>query len=187
MPFDIGGPQFGLRDAKIAVHNGDGSYGTLVDVYSVQLYSAQIQTTTAELTGDDSITAVHATGRSAQVQLRFGSVQLGVLEILTGQTLSSSGSSPNIRREMIFDNFDFPYFGIAGKAVASEGAGAETHLVLPKVKITDGFQVNFEYGSFAIPEVTAMAVTDPDYTDLANAIAHIVQYESSTDVAIPPT
>lgn len=187
MGFDIGGPQFGLRDAKIGVHNGDGTYGTLVDVYSVQLYSVQSQTTNAELTGDDSITAVHAIARSAQIQLRFGSVQLGVLEVLTGKTLQSSGATPNIRREMLFDNHNFPYFGLVGKANAAEGASSETHLAVCKVKVMEGFQVSFEYGAFSIPEITAMAVPDPDYTPAANTIFHIVQYESGTAVALPPT
>ena len=57
MPFDIASPQFGLADAKIATWNATNDYGTEVDVMSVQLLGVTMQTVSADLTGDDQITA----------------------------------------------------------------------------------------------------------------------------------
>ena len=34
--FSFGGPQYDVDDVKIAVNNGDGTFGTLIDVPSVE-------------------------------------------------------------------------------------------------------------------------------------------------------
>lgn len=181
--FDLGGPTFGLKDCKVATNNLNGTFGTALDVPSVQVLGVNLQTVNAMLEGDDEITAVQARAISGEVSLRFGGIDLRVLAILTGETQSSSGSTPNQSKRMLFDGAPtFPYFAVCGRADAAEASGADTHVFIPKVKITTGFELRMEYSAFSIPEVTAMAVRDPDY----NAIFEVIEHETAAVVAIPP-
>lgn len=161
--FGIGGPQFGLRDAKVAVWNGDGTYGVLVDVPSVQMLTQSVQTVNAQLEGDDVITDVHSKAISGQIKLRFGSVSLDVLEVITGRSIASSGTTPNRVDRLYFAGTNFGWFGLCGKSESTAGSG-DTHLFAPKVKIMEGFEVKMEYGQYLIPELTAMSIPDDFYT-----------------------
>lgn len=182
--FGIGGPQFGLDDAKVARNNLNGTWQTMVDVPSVQLLGVNLQTTQAELEGDDTITATQSRARSAEVTLRFGSINLAVLAVMTGEVQASSGSTPNRFNKMIFDaDPTFPYFGLCGRAFAAEATGADTHLFVPKAKITEGFEVRMEYGNFAIPELTVRAIRDTAY---GNQLFQIAEHETALPVSIPP-
>lgn len=162
--FGIGGPNFGLRDGKVATWNGDGTYGTNVDIPSIQLLGISIQTTNAQLEGDDVITDVHAKAISGQFRLRFGGkISQAVMEILTGRTRESSGVTPNRVSRIKYTGLNFPWVGACGRADATNGAG-DTHTWIPKFKITEGFEAVYEYGNYSIPELTCMAVPDDQYT-----------------------
>lgn len=185
--FDFGALVYGLRDAKVAVNDLDGTFGTAIDVPSVQLFVSNLQTVNAQLEGDDRITASASRIISAQVQIRFGSIDLDILELITGGTLDESGSTPNQRRQLNISNRRLPYFGICGKADAEEGSG-DTHIFVPKLKIMEGFELRMEYNVFAIPEITAMAVGDDNFLDEDSlpSIVQIVQYETARSVVLPP-
>lgn len=175
--FDKGGPQFGLDDVKIADWVGDGTYGTAVDVPSVQMYEAQTQTTNAQLEGDDIITDSHARARSAQVRIRFGSISFAALEVLLGvnQVVSSTV------RTLKIGNINFPYFGICGRALSTRDAG-DTHIFIPQCKIMEGFTLTMQYGQYVIPEITCMAVYDTTY----QYISALVEHDTAVAVTIPP-
>ncbi len=183
MSFDeYGAPQFGLADCKIAVWNSTDSYGSAVDVMSVQLMGAVLNIISAELEGDDEITAMAARAISADVQLRFGAVSLAVLEVLLGNTATSSISTPNeVKQLKVSGGDNMPYFGIVGKAIAEEGVG-DFKVFLPKVRImSDVTLASMEYGSFVIPDLTSKAVNDATY-----GIVSLLEYEADTAIAIPP-
>ena len=186
--FDFGALSYGLRDAKVAVNNLDGSFGTAIDVPSVQLYVANLQTVNAQLEGDDAITATAARIISAQVTIRFGSADLDLLGILTGNAVDNSGTTPNRRRQLDISNLKLPYFGISGKADSEEGTG-DNHIFVPKIKLMEGFEIRLEYNTFVAPEITAMAVGDPNFLDAnsLSSIVQVVQYETASTVALPPT
>jgi hypothetical protein len=181
MAFDtIGAPQFGLNDCKIAAWNATDDYGTEVDVPSVQLMGAILQIISAQLEGDDAIQATAARAIGGEVRIRFGSVSIGALEVLLGNSSTASGAVQDHLAVAGGDNM--PYFGICGKALAEEGVG-DLHVFLPKVKITSDVELaSLEYGQFAIPEFTAQAVDDATYY-----IINLVEHSTSVAVAIPPT
>lgn len=183
MGFDsYGAPQFGLRDVQVAVWNGDGTYGTAVDVPSVQMMGAILKIISAQLEGDDQITATAARAVSGETRLRFGSVSIAALEVMLGNTSVTSGASPNRQDALTVEGGDnMPYFGICGKALAEEGAG-DLHVFLPKVRIMQDVELaSLQYGQFAIPEITVAAVSDADY-----GIVNLIEHETATDVALPP-
>jgi hypothetical protein len=186
--FNIGAPQFGLRRGKIGTWVGDGTYDDVQDVPSIQVLSSNIQTVNAQLEGNDYITATAATAISGEVTLRFGSVDPRVLSLITGSNYDTYASTPNQYGVMRISGKNFPYVGIIGQSRAAEGGG-DTHLFIPKVKATTGFEVRFEYGAFSIPEITMMSLPDENWLDAAGdpCIAFIIPHETATaDVSLPP-
>lgn len=183
MAFDTyGAPQFGLSDCKIATWNSAGSYGTVVDVPSVQLMGAVLQMVAAQLTGDDQITATASRAVGGEVRIRFGSVSIAALEVLLGNTATSSVASPNAVKQLkLVGGDNMPYFGIVGKAVAEEGVG-DFWVFFPKVRImSDVTLATLEYGAFAIPELTAQAVSDATY-----GIVSLIEHQADTAITVIP-
>jgi len=183
MAFDAyGAPQFGLNDVKIAVWNSTDSYGSAVDVPSVQMMGAILQIISAQLEGDDTITATAARAIGGEVRIRFGSVNIAALEVLLGNTATSSIASPNeVYQLKVSGGDNMPYFGIVGRALAEEGVG-DFQVFFPKVRITsDVTLASLEYGTFAIPEFTAQAVDDATY-----GILSLIEHQAATAIAIPP-
>lgn len=183
MAFDsYGAPQFGLNDVKIATWNATNSYGSAVDVYSVQLMSAILQIVSATLTGDDTITATASRAVGGEVRIRFGSVQIPALEVLLGNTATSSVASPNAVKQLkLVGGDNMPYFGIVGKAIAEEGVG-DFLIFFPKVRIMSDVTLStLEYGTFAIPELTCQAVDDATY-----GICSVIERQTAAAVTIPP-
>lgn len=167
MAFDQGAPQFGLADCKIAVWNSAGSYGTLVDIMSVQMLGVTLQQVSAQLTGDDQITATAARAIGGTVQMRFGGINLDALAVLLGKAI---GTISSVEQILIPGGHRYPYIGIEGRALAEEGGGNFV-VFAPKAKLMGDFGMSMEYGTFAIPEVTVQLVADASY-GVINLITH---------------
>lgn len=183
MPFDsYGAPQFGLEDCKVAQWIATNSYGAAVDVPSIQMMGVTLNQVTAELTGDDEITATASRSIGAEVRIRFGGVSLAALEVLLGIDTTTQNAEPaEVKQLKITGGNRMPYFGIVGKALAEEGAGAFM-VFLPKVKVTsDVVLASLEYGAWAIPEVTARGVADATY-----GIVNLIELQEDAAVQIPP-
>jgi len=181
MGFDsFGAPQFGLNDVKIATWNATDDYDTAVDVPSVQLMGTTLATVSAQLEGDDEITASAARAIGGEVRVRFGSISIAALEIILGNTSTASGS---VQDHLKVSGGDaMPYIGICGKAKAEEGSG-DTHVFIPKCKLMGDLTIaQLEYGQFAIPEATVQIVDDTTY-----GLINVVEHSTDTAVAIPPT
>lgn len=179
--FETGQVTFGLNDAKIAVWNGDGTYGTAVDVPSVQQVSVVLQFSSAQLTGDDKITATASRAIGGTATVRWGSISLAVLEVMLGGSITSSIASPNNVR-----NFRVPgggaaqYFGLVGRALADDGQ--DTHVFLPQCKITGDLPIaSMAYGEFTIPEAPLTLVADETW-----GVLNIVMHETAAVIAVPP-
>lgn len=182
--FNTGAPQFGLRKSKIGTWAGGGVYTNITRVPSVQVLGTAIQTVTAQLEGDDQITATAATAISGTVTLRFGSVDPRIISVIAGSDNTSSGGIGTLK----VTAKNFPYIGIVGQARAAEGAG-DSVLFIPKAKCTDGFEVRFEYGQFSIPEITLMSVPDSNFLDTAGdpvLFSMLSHTTATTDITLPP-
>ncbi len=164
---------------------GDGTYDSVVRVPSVQVLASSIATVTAQLEGDDQITAIAAVATSGQVTLRMGSVDNRFISVLAGAEHDSSGGDS----VLLITASDFPYVGIIGQSRAAQGGG-DTHLFIPKAKCTEGFEVRFESGQFSIPEITMMAVPDENYVDENDdsvLFALLGHATATADVDLPPS
>lgn len=185
--FDIGGPQFGLADVKLALRNSGGSYGTALTVPSVQVLRSSIETVNARLEGNDRRTATAAKAIGGSLTLKFGSISTDVLQMLCGGNIASSGTTPSRVRSFKVTNRKYPAIGLVGKSNAEEGAG-DTHLFIPYAKVHEGFEVGFEYGTFSIPEVTLDITPDSFYADGDGytPLFVVIAHETATSVVIPP-
>jgi hypothetical protein len=178
MPFDQGAPQFGIRDCKIATWSSAGSYGTVTDVMSIQMMGVTMQQTSAQLEGDDEITATAARAIGGQAQMRFGGLNLDSLAVMLGIAVTTISSVDQIQ---IAGGDVMPYFGTIGKYNAEEGGG-DTWAFLPKGKIVSDFTlIQGEYGSFAIPEVTVQLVSDASY-----GVINIITHPTALDITVMP-
>lgn len=179
---DFGTPQFGLNDCKIAVWNATNSYGTAVDVASVQMIGFTVEMLSGRLEGDDQINAVASRAIASECQLRFGGIRFVALQVLMGNAATSSLTTPNqVIALPIGGGDEMPYFGLVGKALAEEDDG--DYLVwIPKMKITSNFRVSqLEYGQWSIPEVTALGVPDATY-----GIGRLIERETAGAFTLPP-
>lgn len=182
MGFEQGGPGFGLNDLKVAAYNATNDYGTEVDVYSAQAFNVTMRVIGAELTGDDAITSTAARPIGGQATMRFGGVSLAALEVMTGNTATSSIASPNnVKVLKISGGEDLPFFGICGKALGADSDG-QTEVFVPKAKIMSDINlIQMEYGTFMIPEVQVAFVKDETH-----GILQIIEAEAERAIAIPP-
>lgn len=164
MPFEVGAPQFGLNDGKIAPWP---AYTPLTDVMSIQMGQVTMEVISAILTGDDRQTAISANAIGGTVQMRWGGLNLSMLGVLIGKPPVVSASVSNVQ---IVGSQKMPYIGVILKALSAEIG--DTWLFLPKCKITSSFTlVQMEYGAFAIPEVTLQVVDDAQYGAI-NVLTH---------------
>lgn len=183
MAFDsFGAPQFGLADAKIAPWAATNSYGAAVDVMSVQALSVNLNMVSATLTGDDSETANASRSVSADITLRFGAIGIAAMEVLIGNTATSSVASPNVVKQLkVAGGDNMPYFGLCGQAYAEEGIG-DFLMFMPKCKIMGNVRLaQMEYGQFVIPELPVKAVADATY-----GILNMIERQTAGTVTIPP-
>ena len=169
MAFDQGAPQFGLADAKVQTWASAGTYsGSITDIMSIQIIGFTLQQISAQLTGDDQITATDTRAIGGQVQMRFGGINLDSLAIILGKAVTTISS---VEQQGIQGGHRMPYFGILARVLAAEASG-NTMLYIPKAKLIGDFQLAMlEYGAFAIPEVTVQCVPDATY-GIYNTITH---------------
>lgn len=181
----FGDPVLGLADAKIGQWintAGVTSYGTLVDLMSVQMMTSSITVTTAELTGDDRITATASRQVSGTIAVRFAGQLLEALAVITGQASVLSGTTPaQIEHLRIAGGVRMPYFGIIGQALAEEGSG-DMLVFAPKCKVTSDITLtNMEYNTWQVAEFTVQAVDDQDW-----GIINVIRRETTGAFIMPP-
>lgn len=167
---------FGVEDCKIAVRNSAGSYGTLFDVEAINQVQLTLETTSAQLEGDDLIKAIASKVTSARVQARFGFKSLELYEIFTNATYNLGTSGGYVQ----FDNLAPGYFGMIAKLDKAEAEG-NYFFFFPKIKAMSGFSIQGNYGNFVIPEITLMGIADPPY-----GIVRIYEYENTTPITVIP-
>lgn len=177
MPFDVGSPQFGINDGKIATWQAPATGNTPsynptagTDIMSIQMGQVAMELVNAILTGDDRQTSIAAQAIGGTVQMRWGGLNLSSLAVLTGTTIQNLSSSA--KQLQIVGSQKMPFVGVILKALSAESG--DTWLWLPKCKIMSGFTLaQMEYGAFTIPEVTMQIVDDAGYGAI-NVITHVV-------------
>lgn len=186
--FQFGDPPYGVEDTKLALNNGNGTFGTNYDVPSVQLLRGTLTVEQAELSGDDKITATAGKVIKGEGALRFGGLSLEILSAMTGGGINSSGAGSDAYRFVDFSNRNLPEWGVIGRADAAQGSG-DSHLFMPRCKIAGNFEIKLEQNAFAIPEMPITMLADDNFLDAdGNSIViRLIQHASKKNATLPPT
>lgn len=167
-----GDKPFGLRDVKITNLAGT----TQVDLPVAMTLSITERLRTGELSGDDRLQAVVSFSEAVEWELEAGGISLEAYALMSGRTVSTSGSSPSEVTTLTVSGAEaFPYFKIYGKSIGDESD--DVHVLLFKAKVTSGFSGQFQDGQFFQNGLSGIAVDDE-----TNGVMDIVQNETAQDL-----
>lgn len=180
--FAFGGNLYDINDMKVARNNNDGTYGTLVDVPSVDMCRIELVMKSAQARGDGGISALASSIESANVTMRNVGLSRDHWEALYPVDNYLTGSTPSqIERMFVKAGKANPYFGVIARIFDGESADSGVLLFIPRVKIMQNVQWQVEYNTFVTPEMTGMAVSETSLLDPAGdpLFVYPVFYESA--------
>lgn len=157
-------PTYGAKIAKIGTRDGDGTYSNIIQVGAIQLFNMQVVVQHDELEGDDIVVDEVTQPKKGKGKLRIGGMTQEAVKVFTGQTLSSSGSTPNQLTRMRVTAKKLGYFGFVGMSEGSDGIGARTGFC-PKCKITSDFDIfGGEGNKYRTTDIDIDLLFDDTYT-----------------------
>jgi hypothetical protein len=174
----------GVQNCKIkkltADTTGSLTYDSLHDVAIQKLsFSANIEN--YELKHNDLIQEIDQQTQSYDVKGTIARVNLDVLSVFTGASVTASGSGTAEIQTYSQEYDDDPnYFYLeiqSNRAYATDGTAGDIHIIFPKVKVTD-MEVKAE-DDFATLEFTGRAIR----TVNTGVIKKIVVNETATAIA----
>ena len=148
-----------LVDVKITNLAGD----TQVDLPAAQELSFKERVVSAELRGDGATLAVGTMPDAVEWSLSSGGIPLEAYELMTGRTVTESGTTPNRTNTMpgqMGPTHAFPYFKIYGKSLGDDIG--DVHCLILKAKITDGIEGTFGDGEFYVSSCSGIGIDDGD-------------------------
>jgi len=167
----FGDKPFGLRDIKVVPLPS----GSPVDLPAAQTLTWKPRFRSGELSGDDALQSVVAFVDAYEWSLGAGGISLEALAVLVGNTVSSSGTTPNqVKTLNIAAGDNMPYFKIYGKALG-ENTNDDIHVKIYKAKLTS-MEGQFQDAQFYITSCSGLAV------DGGAGIIDIVQNETATNL-----
>ena len=168
-----GDKPFGIRDIKVTDITG----ASQVDLPVAQKMACKERLVSAELHGDDSLQSVQSSTDALEWELEAGGIPLEAYAIMTGRTVTESGSDPNLVNTMTARAGDImPYFKIYGKAVDGDG---DIHVKIFKAKLNAPIEGEFADGAFYVTKCAGLAVDD------GTALYEFVQNQAAA--ALPST
>lgn len=172
MPDLVDGYIYGLRDIKLTTIDGV----TQVDLPASQTLTWSEEFVNASLKGDDKTVSTVGFLDKLSWNLSAGGISLEALSIITGKTVTTTGTTPNRVQEITRQAGDnSPYFKIYGRALGDNSDGV--HVLIKKAKLTS-LQGNLQGENFYISQCSGEAIGD-DSDDLYD----IKKLE--TDAALP--
>ena len=166
----VGGDKpFGLNDVKVT----DIAGSTQVDLPSARVFAFKPVMTSAEMTGDDKVVAVASRMSKAEWELESGGIDLDALAVITGWSVTSTGSTPNQIDTFQMDGGDcMPWFKIYGRSLGDDCTD-DIHVLLDKVKCME-MEGKLQDGEFYITKCSGVAINDG-----SNGVLRIIQHETA--------
>ncbi len=147
---------YGLRDLKV---RSIGASPTTEDLDAAQELTMTEEKQGDKLQGDDAVKAVISFTIGGMFKISAGAVSSAAMAIMSGRTLTTTGSTPNEKTVMTFSGGDrMPYFEIGGKSLDDEDGDA--HIYLKKAKLTGNVEFKFSNGSWYTSGLEGYAVPD---------------------------
>lgn len=172
MPDIARGYMYGLRDIKLT-----NLAGTVqVDLPAARVLSWSETTVSDELRGDDVIVSTVGFVEGIEWSLESGGLSLEALALLTGETVQTSGTTPNRQQKITrTSGKNFPYIKVYGRSLGDDGDAG--WVLLKKVKMTS-LEGNLSNQEFFLTQGSGVGIQD-DNGDLYDII------KLETDAELP--
>jgi hypothetical protein len=144
----------GLADLKVYPITGVSTVGASVDVPGIRSLAFNIDSTSDELEGDNSIIAKSPGPKSLSGSMEFGRINLAALAVIFGGTVGSTGVTPNIITALDHaDTVAFRFFQIVGQAPDAETSAGAYRVTIYKANATSGLDETLETNAWNTPSV----------------------------------
>lgn len=149
MPVSI---PYGIRDIKLTPYTDQAATTLAAD--SVDLpYAQTMKFSETEdydtLRGDDTVVTEHGQGPTGTWELGSGGISLEAVAVLTGATLTTSGTAPARTKTLTKNTSQSrPWFKAEGQSISD--SGGDMHTVLDRCRMTDSLDGEFTDATFYI-------------------------------------
>lgn len=169
---------YGLREVALFPMNSDGTLGTGVKLNASQTFSFSEGEEFQELRGDDQVVAIHGQGPTVDWDLEAGGITLEAWQVLTGGTVTDSGSTPAQTKEFLKKTTDArPYFKVVGRSV--NDVDGDTYVEVFKCKVTDTLEGEWADGEFFVTSCSGQGIGNAD-----NDLYKITWRETAAAIAL---
>lgn len=160
----------GIREITVK-----GATGTPVKLPAAQTLSFNEVLTSGELRGNDVVVANISFTDKVEWELESGGISLEALKVLTGRTITLTGTTPDQVNTMSVKAGDsMPYFELRGRAISDNGG--DFHVIMYKAKLSEGFEGEMADEEFYVQSCSGVAVG----RDSDSKIMDLVQNETAT-------
>jgi hypothetical protein len=148
---------FGLRDVKLYAVDATGvRTGSGIDLPVSRTFSFKETTSSEQLVGDDVIQGSHEYNSLVEWELEAGGYSFEAYAILSGATVTSTGTTPAQVKTLSKKNTDKrPYFEVEGQAISD--SGGDMHAIVYRAKCDGDLDGKFENGNFAMTKASGKA------------------------------
>ncbi len=143
---------FGLKQITL-VNNADTQAIVLPAALELEFEESVVN---GEFYGNDELQGLVTQPLGVKGKFKAGGIPLDAYALMTGHTLSNSGTTPNEVATLEGDSLSFPYFKIYGKSLGDEGD--DIHIKLLKVKLSSSPKGAFKRGEFFMLEAEFQGV-----------------------------
>lgn len=170
---------FGLRDVRLFPLTTAGIRGTGVDLPVSRTFSFKETVSAEQLVGDDVVQGTHDYNPMVEWELEAGGISLDAYVVLTGGTLTSTGTTPAMVKTFSKKTTDSrPYFEVEGQAISD--SGGDMHCVVYRCKVDGDIDGKFENGNFFLTKASGKGFGRLDNQKLYDFV------QNETAVAIAP-
>lgn len=183
MPLTVIPLPYGLRDVKLTPYTNDAAttLGTpSVDLPNARTFSFSEAEEFTELRGDDKVVTTRGQGASVDWDLEAGGLSFEALKIITGGTITETGTTPAQSKTFTKKVTDSrPFFKVEGQAISD--SGGDLHCVLDRCRSTGSVEGSFGDGEFFLTSGSGVALPSL-ITARADTLYEFVQNETAVAI-----
>ena len=178
---------YGIRDCKITPYTDSAGAvlgSTSIDLPNMQTFSFSETEEFQELRGDDRVVTTRGQGAQVEWSLEAGGVNLRVWAILTGGTVTESGTTPNRKVTVRKRSSDSrPFFRLEGQAISD--SGGDVHAIVYRCRSNSNIEGSFGDGEFFITSASGVGL--PLLDENFDLLYDFVQNEVKEAISSTPT
>ena len=175
---------YGLRDVKLTSYTTDAATtlsGSSVDLPNARTFSFSEAEEFTELRGDDKIVTTRGKGASVEWDLEAGGLSLEALKIMTGGTITETGTTPAQKKVFTKKVTDTrPFFKVEGQVISD--SGGDVHCILDRCRVTGNIEGEFTDGEFFLTSGSGVALAS-NIVARADTIYEFVQNETAIAIS----